>query len=69
MREIVFGGFTQSVLESAEMPVFLMHYKNSTGEPVGWRGPEHEGIAPQAARAPISSLRARPHAGGQGEPD
>lgn len=25
MREIVFGGFTQSVLESAEMPVFLMH--------------------------------------------
>ena len=49
MREIVFGGFTQSVLESAEMPVFLMHYKNSTGESVGWRGPEHEGIAPQAA--------------------
>jgi nucleotide-binding universal stress UspA family protein len=25
MREIVFGGFTQSVLELAEMPVFLMH--------------------------------------------
>jgi nucleotide-binding universal stress UspA family protein len=25
MREIVFGGFTQSVLESAEIPVFLMH--------------------------------------------
>jgi nucleotide-binding universal stress UspA family protein len=25
MREIAFGGFTQSVLESAEMPVFLMH--------------------------------------------
>jgi nucleotide-binding universal stress UspA family protein len=25
MREIVFGGFTQSVLEAAEIPVFLMH--------------------------------------------
>jgi nucleotide-binding universal stress UspA family protein len=25
MREIVFGGFTQSVLESAETTVFLMH--------------------------------------------
>jgi nucleotide-binding universal stress UspA family protein len=25
MREIVFGGFTQSVLESAEMTVFLIH--------------------------------------------
>ena len=25
MREIVFGGFTQSVLELAEIPVFLMH--------------------------------------------
>ena len=24
-REIVFGGFTRSVLESAEMPVFMMH--------------------------------------------
>jgi nucleotide-binding universal stress UspA family protein len=24
-REMVFGGFTQSVLESAEMPVFMMH--------------------------------------------
>jgi nucleotide-binding universal stress UspA family protein len=25
IREIVFGGFTQSVLESAEMTVFLIH--------------------------------------------
>jgi nucleotide-binding universal stress UspA family protein len=25
MREIVFGGFTQSVLESAEMTILLIH--------------------------------------------